>query len=130
MQAGPGQTVRLENHTGAEVWKNSLPLPASAAPPPPRRSRGPAQYYRCISPPVSSHSVPKNLSVHRQSGCLSKALHTPPASPVSGSIHVSASQNTRGLIPPIQDAVPLPVLCLLRHFPGCCRQLSQANQAV
>lgn len=56
MQAGLYQTVRLQNHTGAVVWNNSLP--ASPAPPPPCSSRGPAQYYRCISPPVSSLSNP------------------------------------------------------------------------
>lgn len=129
MQAGPGQTVRLENHTGAEVWENSLPLPASAAPPPPRRSRGPVLPVHQPACVISQRSQ-KALSPQTVGMPLESAAHTPPASPVSGSIHVSAGQNTRGLIPPIQDAVPFPVLCLLRHFPGCCRQLSQANQAV
>ena len=67
MRAGLKQTVRLKNHTRAVVWKNRLPLPASTAPPPRYGSRGPAQSYRCISPPVPSHTDPINAqSVHSQ----------------------------------------------------------------
>lgn len=43
MQTGLQQPVRLRNQTRAVVWKNMLPLPASTAPPPGYRSRGPAQ---------------------------------------------------------------------------------------
>lgn len=80
MRAGLKQTVRLKNHTRAVFWKNRLPLPASTAPPPRYGSRGPAQSYRCISPPVPSHTDPINAqSVHSQSGCL---LIAPYPSPV------------------------------------------------
>lgn len=50
MQTGLQQPVRLRNQTRAVVWKNMLPLPASTAPPPGYRSRGPAQVlYPCIN---------------------------------------------------------------------------------
>lgn len=127
MRAGLEQTVRLKNHTGASVWKNRLPLLVSPAPPPRYGSRGPAQSYRCISPSVPSHPD-RQQTLSQCTGCLLMA----PLVPVlrSGSIHASAGQNARGLIPPLWAAVPPQTLCLLRHFPGCCRQLSQANQAV
>lgn len=95
-----------------------LPLPHGTDPEARPSPTGASTRLFCLTPISATHSQ----------FTISQAACSPV--PFFKSIHATAGRTARGLILPLKAAVPPPMLCLLRHFPGCCRQLLQANQAV